>query len=114
MKTLLIPVLLLTLSLPALAAGGNNNDQGQNNNDQGQNKTRGAPGPVIGAGLPRLLIGGGIYWIVRRRKRRPNFVHLRPSTSRVRGAPFNVRHLITVAAFSSLDWLVCPLRSGPP
>ena len=42
MKTLLIPVLLLTLSLPALAAGGNNNDQGQNNNDQGQNKTRGA------------------------------------------------------------------------
>jgi LPXTG-motif cell wall-anchored protein len=61
-KTLLIPVLLLTLSLPALAAGGNNNDQGQN-------KTRGAPGPVIGAGLPLLLIGGGIYWIVRRRKK---------------------------------------------
>ena len=69
MKTLLIPVLLLTLSLPALAAGVNNNDQGQNNNDQGQNKTRGAPGPVIGAGLPLLLIGGGIYWIVRRRKK---------------------------------------------
>ena len=24
---------------------------------------------VVGAGLPVLLIGGGIYWIVRRRKR---------------------------------------------
>jgi hypothetical protein len=29
---------------------------------------RGAPGPLMGAGLPVLLIGGGIYWIVRRRK----------------------------------------------
>jgi hypothetical protein len=26
----------------------------------------GAPGPIAGAGLPILLIGGGIYWVVRR------------------------------------------------
>jgi hypothetical protein len=25
-----------------------------------------APGPIAGAGLPVLLIGGGIYWVVRR------------------------------------------------
>ena len=33
-------------------------------------KMRGAPGPLVGAGLPVLLIGGGIYWIVRRQKQK--------------------------------------------
>jgi hypothetical protein len=33
----------------------------------------GAPGPLVGAGLPILLIsGGGLYWVVRRSRRRPN------------------------------------------
>jgi hypothetical protein len=60
--------LLLALSVPAFAAGGN--DQGENNNDQGKGGgAKGAPGPLVGAGLPVLLIGGGIYWIVRRRNR---------------------------------------------
>jgi LPXTG-motif cell wall-anchored protein len=54
--------LLLALSVPVSA---------QNQNGQGQNggNIRGAPGPIAGAGLPVLLIGGGIYWLVRRRKR---------------------------------------------
>jgi hypothetical protein len=31
-------------------------------------KTRGAPGPVVGMGLPFLLIAGGAaFWLVRRR-----------------------------------------------
>jgi LPXTG-motif cell wall-anchored protein len=65
MKRLFIPmVLLLALSVPALAQ----DNQGQNGNNQGQN-FQGAPGPLMGAGLPVLLIGGGIYWIVRRKKR---------------------------------------------
>jgi hypothetical protein len=58
--------LLLALSVPALAGGGN--DQGQNQGGNGGNY-RGAPGPVAGAGLPVLLIGGGIFWLVWRRKR---------------------------------------------
>ena len=63
MKSLLIPmVLLLAMSVPALAQ----NNQGGNNNNQGY---RGAPGPIAGSGLAVLLIGGGIYWIVRRKKR---------------------------------------------
>jgi LPXTG-motif cell wall-anchored protein len=72
MKNLFIPLaLLLALSVPALAQdnqGQDNNDQGQDNNDQGGGG-HGAPGPLMGAGLPVLLIGGGIYWIVRRKKR---------------------------------------------
>jgi LPXTG-motif cell wall-anchored protein len=69
MKSLIIPMaLLLALSVPALAG---QNGQGQNNNNQGQNggNYKGAPGPLVGAGLPVLLIGGGIYWLVRRRKK---------------------------------------------
>ena len=72
MKKLVIPMaLLLALSVPALAGGGN--DQGGNNNNQGGG-VRGAPGPLVGAGLPVLLIGGGIYLLVRRRKEQARFV----------------------------------------
>jgi hypothetical protein len=62
MKAVFIPmVLLVALSIPATAG----NNQGQN----GGGGARGAPGPLVGAGLPVLLIGGGIfYWIVRRKK----------------------------------------------
>ena len=63
MKSLIIPTaLLLALSVPALGQ-----NQGGNGGGNGGG-ARGAPGPLIGAGLPVLLIGGGIYWLVRRRK----------------------------------------------
>jgi hypothetical protein len=52
------------LGLTVLALAGNGNNQGQ---IQGGD-VRGAPGPVVGTGLPVILIGGGIYWLVRRRK----------------------------------------------
>jgi hypothetical protein len=28
----------------------------------------GAPGPLLGAGLPMLVLGGGAYWLARRRR----------------------------------------------
>jgi hypothetical protein len=59
MKSLFIPpVLLLALSVPALAQNSQGN-QGGNNQGGGH----GASGPLMGAGLLVLLIGGGIYWI---------------------------------------------------
>ena len=46
------------------------NDKGNNGNGNGNGgNIRGAPGPLAGTGLPVLLIGGGIYWIVQRRKK---------------------------------------------
>jgi LPXTG-motif cell wall-anchored protein len=63
MKNLFIPLaLLLALSVPALA------DDDKQSGDDGRG-VHGAPGPLMGAGLPVLLIGGGIYLIVRRKKR---------------------------------------------
>ena len=67
MKKMFLPVvLLLALSVPALAENKGNHN-GHDNNKHGG--VQGAPGPIVGVGLPFLLIGGGIYWLVRRRNR---------------------------------------------
>jgi hypothetical protein len=31
---------------------------------------RGAPGPLVGAGLPVLVVGYGAYWLIKRRRRK--------------------------------------------
>ena len=71
MKNILPVVLLLVLSgVSALAKNDHNNGNSQNNNGngQGEGRTRGAPGPLMGASLPVILIGGGIYWLIRRNR----------------------------------------------
>jgi hypothetical protein len=45
---------------------------GGNGGANGGNGVYGAPGPVLGAGAPALAIGigYGMYWLVKRRRRR--------------------------------------------
>jgi hypothetical protein len=60
------------LSATSMSAWAQNN-QGQNNNYHGGGNYHGAPGPLMGAGLPGLVVGGvgfGVYWLVRRRRRK--------------------------------------------
>jgi hypothetical protein len=72
MKNLIsVVALFAALCLPALGQngqGGNNNNQGGNNNNQGG--YRGVPGPIAGAGLPIIAVGFGVYWLIKRRRRK--------------------------------------------
>ena len=53
-------------SLPALACNGNGNCEYA----PGQNKDpKGAPAPLIGASIPGLALGYGVYWLIRRRQK---------------------------------------------
>ena len=49
----------VTLIQPAIAVPGNGNGNGHK---------VGAPAPLIGASLPGLAIGYGVYWLIRRRR----------------------------------------------
>ena len=43
---------------------------GDSDKGRGNSGVRGAPGPIAGAGLPFLGIGYGVYWLIRRRRRK--------------------------------------------
>ena len=66
MKAVLALPMALLLALSVAASAKNDKDKERTK----ATKMRGAPGPLVGAGLPVLLIGGGIYWIVRRQKQK--------------------------------------------
>jgi hypothetical protein len=68
---MLSSILLAALCVPALAGNQGGNNQGGNNqggNSQGGGY-HGVPGPVVGAGLPIIAAGYGVYWLIRRRRR---------------------------------------------
>ena len=72
MKQFIIAAAILSAaSMPAFAQTGQNPSP-QNPGQKGQNYV-GAPGPLMGAGLPGLVLGGvgyGVYWLVKRRRRK--------------------------------------------
>ena len=62
-------VFVLTLMQPASAGGQNNNGGNGQNNNGGNGQNRPAPAPLIGASLPGLAIGYGVYWLIQRRRK---------------------------------------------
>jgi hypothetical protein len=73
MKATVASVVLSILVLsPAFADPGGipNGGVGNGNGNGNQTHVQGAPGPLVGAGIPALVIGlgYGAYWLVRRRR----------------------------------------------
>lgn len=68
MRTLFITMVLLLALSPALADKDDGKGRGWGDGIGG-GKDHAAPGPIVGAGLPVLLVGGGIYWLVKRRRK---------------------------------------------
>jgi len=70
MKNVLTAIIASTILIsPAFAQNQGGNNQGGNNNQGGG--YHGAPCLIVGASLPVLAVGFGVYWLVRRR-RKPN------------------------------------------
>jgi len=58
---------IIALAATMLSAdGGVGNGNGKGNE---KHEYHGAPGPILGAGLPVLAIGYGVDWLVKRRRR---------------------------------------------
>ena len=62
---------LMVVALPALSMAKDKDSDGgdHDRNDRGGHGTHGVPGPLVGAGLPFIAVGYGVYWLVRRRRR---------------------------------------------
>jgi hypothetical protein len=56
----------LAMAAPPLASACN----GNGNCENAPGHTKGAPLPIAGAGLPILAIGYGVYWAVKRRRKK--------------------------------------------
>jgi hypothetical protein len=69
-KLIIASAVLGALSVPALADPGNGNGFGQGVGGGQGHKTSGVPGPLVGAGLPFIVVGYGAYWLVRRYRRK--------------------------------------------
>jgi hypothetical protein len=66
LKAVLAAIAISTVLMSPVFA---DNGKGNNGNGNGNGGPRAAPGPVLGAGLPILAVGYGIFWVVRRRKK---------------------------------------------
>jgi hypothetical protein len=60
MRIVLLAVLLATSTIPTLATHAVAGYPGYSQ----------APGPLLGAGIPVLVVAGGVYWVARRFRRK--------------------------------------------
>ena len=67
-KLILVSVSLAVFCLPAMAGNGTGSGSGTGS---GGGTYSGVPGPIMGAGLPLVAAGYGVYWLIRRRRRTP-------------------------------------------
>ena len=61
-KFIIAATILSATSMPAFA-------QSTTTNVRPAPIIRGAPGPIVGAGLPVLALGYGVYWLAKRRRK---------------------------------------------
>lgn len=69
LKVLSAAALATVVASPALACNGGGNCENAPGHNKPGHTVKGAPGPAVGAGLPVLAIGYGVYWLVRRRRK---------------------------------------------
>jgi hypothetical protein len=68
----ILKVLLILLALSGVATTGYvfyGAYQGGPPTNWNKAGVHGAPGPIVGAGLPLIEVGYGVYWLVRRRRK---------------------------------------------
>ena len=63
------PVAYVAYSASQNGDNGNHYGQIKNGNNGHNEKCHGAPGPLAGAGGLGLLAAGGVFWLMRRRRR---------------------------------------------
>ena len=67
----ILKILLVLFAVSGVATAGHvfyNASSSPSANSKGGG-VHGAPGPIVGAGLPLIAAGYGVYWLVRRRRK---------------------------------------------
>jgi hypothetical protein len=66
-KFIITSAFFAVLCMPALADPGKGRGWGDGDGG-GRGHSHSVPGPLVGAGLPFIAVGYGVYWLVRRRR----------------------------------------------
>jgi hypothetical protein len=65
-----ISAAIVALTLTVFVSAAFAHDEGRWDHSDRGHHFHGAPAPIAGAGLPFLAVGYGVYWLVKRRRRK--------------------------------------------